>query len=216
MELIRSVAPFHTTGRIKSMRVRTAAAGAAKTGERMKCESGKRVASPIVQFVMLSLLFVAGPANTAHATLLPITFPFEKYAVDEIYSGKVAMPILSDEKAMMFRTRLCRTTEEKVNFAGEYVLSTWGCGAGCVDGAVVSHKTGQIIFLPTVTLPVWEPFFYGFSYAEKNNMRFTPHSRLLIIVGALHESEEPKVHYYEYTKHHFVHVKSEPIWMLGP
>jgi len=160
---------------------------------------------------MLSLLFVAGLANTAHATPLPITFPFEKYAVDEIYSGKVAMPILSDEKAMMFRSRLCRTTEENVNFAGEFVLSTWGCGAGCVDGAVVSHKTGQVIFLPTVTFPASITSFYGI----QNNLRFSPHSRLLIMIGALHESDEPKVHYYEYTEHHFVHVKSKPIWTLG-
>jgi len=167
--------------------------------------------SPIVQFAMISLLFVAGSAITAHASLLPKLFPFEKYAVAEIYSGKVAKPVLSDEKAMMFRTRLCSTSKQNVNFAGEYVLSTWGCGAGCVNGAVVSHKTGQVNFMPTVSFPASIPFLYGI----KNNLRFSPHSRLLIMIGALHESDEPKVHYYEYTKNHFVHLKSEPIWVLG-
>ncbi len=47
----------------------------------------------------------------------------------------------------MFKSRLQDGLKHnKVAFAGEYALVSWGCGiGGCVEHTFVSKKTGQVI-----------------------------------------------------------------------
>lgn len=45
----------------------------------------------------------------------------------------------------MFRTRLKWAVDnQKPNFAGHYILTTWGCGTSCIMGAVINSKTGKV------------------------------------------------------------------------
>src|ERR1700758_72588 len=44
---------------------------------------------------------------------------------------------LSTSNAYDFRTRLREGARQKANFAGHYVVVTWGCGTNCNMGAVV-------------------------------------------------------------------------------
>src|SRR5262244_2754969 len=50
--------------------------------------------------------------------------------------------------ARTFRTRLGEALKEGVNFAGHYVVAGWGCGTGCVSGAIIDARTGSV-FWPT-------------------------------------------------------------------
>jgi len=38
--------------------------------------------------------------------------------------------------------------KQEVNFANHYVVTTWGCGSGCVSGAMVDSRNGTVYPLP--------------------------------------------------------------------
>jgi hypothetical protein len=58
--------------------------------------------------------------------------------------------------AREFRTRLREAAREKPNFAGHFIVTTWGCGTECVEGAIIDARTGRVFMLP-FTLCCWDP-----------------------------------------------------------
>ena len=61
------------------------------------------------------------------------------------YTGKTATLDMTDESARMLRTRLRDALKENSNFAGEYVITMWGCGASCRSYAFVNKRTGKLL-----------------------------------------------------------------------
>jgi hypothetical protein len=57
----------------------------------------------------------------------------------------------SEPKAKRFQTRLGRSVGMKANFAGHYVLLTWGCGSLCETVALVDVRSGKVHFAPFST-----------------------------------------------------------------
>ncbi|WP_428087969.1 hypothetical protein [Candidatus Thioglobus sp.] len=123
----------------------------------------------------------------------------QEYSVRPIYKGKVADVVLSNSEKRLFRTRLRATTKKPVNFAGEYVLTLWGCGANCLLGAAVSQKTGYVVFLPA-SVCCW--------HESSDRLTYQANSRLLIAKGILNESSEYGAHFYEFTGQEFKLIKS--------
>lgn len=70
---------------------------------------------------------------------------FKDYPVKSVYTGQTAQLDLSDEGARMFRTRLRDALKEKPDFAGEYVITMWGCGASCRMYSFVNKRTGKLL-----------------------------------------------------------------------
>jgi len=69
---------------------------------------------------------------------------FNDYPADP-YSGPNAAPdVLRDPRSRMYRTQLRGWAKEKPNFAGHYILATWGCGTGCTQIAVIDALTGKV------------------------------------------------------------------------
>jgi hypothetical protein len=65
------------------------------------------------------------------------------------YAGLNAAPnVRSDPRSTMYRTQLRGWAKEKPNFAGHYILATWGCGTGCTQIAIIDAVTGKV-FHPT-------------------------------------------------------------------
>lgn len=127
---------------------------------------------------------------------------FRDYRV-EVYSGPVRGPDLSSHPdARTYRTRLRNAAEGQVNFAGELVLTYWGCGTTCVDGAVLNAKTGQIHFLPH-NLCCWGDVDEGFRPIE-----IRPYSRLIVLAGLRDEVEPMGAHFYEFRDGAFHFVKT--------
>ncbi len=89
-----------------------------------------------ISFSVLSLTF-------AHAKS-PVP-QFTDYPVKSVYTGKTSQLDLSDASAKMFRTRLRDALKEKPNFAGEYVITMWGCGASCRMYSFVNKRTGKLL-----------------------------------------------------------------------
>lgn len=119
---------------------------------------------------------------------------FEDYRVTEQYSGKNAKPVLSTPDEREFRTRLREAAQDKVNFAGHYVLTAWGCGAQCLMGAVIDARTGKVYWLPS-KICCWP-------LEVEKPLDFRIDSRLVILTGSRDE-EKQGVYYYKFQASHF-------------
>lgn len=116
---------------------------------------------------------------------------FEDYAVRETFGGPSKPPVLATKEQRAFRTRLREAAKEKPNFAGHYVLTTWGCGTECVTGAAIDARTGKVILLP-FTLCCW-----GFDVPDDfEPIAFRLDSSLIVFRGARNEVEADKGNHY--------------------
>jgi len=67
------------------------------------------------------------------------------------YTGPHAAPdVRSDPRSKAYRTQLRGWATEKPNFAGHYILATWGCGTGCTQIAIIDALTGKVFHPPGV------------------------------------------------------------------
>ena len=63
--------------------------------------------------------------------------------------GKAAINFESDPVAKEYRTVISEKYNElDVNFASYYIIATWGCGSGCVSGAMVDTRDGHVYPMP--------------------------------------------------------------------
>jgi hypothetical protein len=73
---------------------------------------------------------------------------FENFKVDKIFRGKLAPPnFTTDPDAKHYISRIkegCKN--EGINFAGQYTIVEWGCGALCQQMAIVDRISGKIIY----------------------------------------------------------------------
>lgn len=117
----------------------------------------------------------------------------------ELYVGPRAAVQLVTPFDRTFRTRIRNTQSQDVNFAGEYVLSTWGCGTSCATGVAVSARTGKVIELPG-TVCCWK--------GGGNNIIFRNGSRLLVLAGLINEQGRHGAHFYELRNSEFFYIKT--------
>lgn len=129
-----------------------------------------------ISLSLLSLLILSLPAQAKSVA----GFDFNDYPA-KIYTGKKAPLKLGDWQ--IFRKRLKWAHDDgKINFAGNYIVSLWGCGAGCLSGAMVDKRTGNVYDIP---IGEETPYDFGCSYEIGNTLEderlvFYPNSRLFI------------------------------------
>ena len=126
---------------------------------------------------------------------------FTDYAVD-VYSGAHTKVKLISDFDKNYKTRLRRTQSQAINFAGEYILTLWGCGATCVTGAAVNTRTGHVVPLPG-TVCCWK--------GEGDSVIFKKNSRLIVLAGLINEKGQYGAHFYELKNGYFLHVKTRPV-----
>lgn len=77
------------------------------------------------------------------------SFPFENYKVKEIYKGKIAKLDLSDykntPKDILDNIHYQYNNLKQPNFAGHYIIVSWGCGSPCQMNALIEAKNGKTI-----------------------------------------------------------------------
>lgn len=130
---------------------------------------------------------------------------FKEYPAGSIYSGKHT-PLKLTVADRSFRTRLAYAAKQKVNFAGHYILTSWGCGAECLMGAAIDAKTGKVYWFD-FTVCCWE--HYGEENFEPINFRID--SNLIIFTGLRNEKEgDEKAHFYKFVNGKFVFIKDLP------
>ncbi|RYG58308.1 MAG: hypothetical protein EON56_00050 [Alphaproteobacteria bacterium] len=126
---------------------------------------------------------------------------FSEY-FSEIYDGPRAPVNLITNFDKTFRTKIRNTQSQSVNFSGEYVLTTWGCGVSCLTGVAVNARTGHVIALPG-SLCCWK--------GVGQNVIFRKNSRLLVLAGLINEGGQYGTHFYQLLNEKFVHIKTIPV-----
>jgi hypothetical protein len=129
---------------------------------------------------------------------------FRDYSVSEAYIGKTA-PLALARDDRMFKTRLAWAAKnQRPNFAGHYILTSWGCGTTCLMGAIIDAKTGKV-------------YWWNFSiccWSSDVDDQFQPiefrlNSRLIVFSGARNEKDgDVGAHFYKFENGRFVHVRS--------
>ncbi len=98
----------------------------------------------------------------------------------EIYSGPNAKLVLPDNsEAKRFQTKLEQANQGQVNFAGHYIVTSWGCGAMCKTMAIIDVKTGKVFFPASPT----EGCGYKAGWWNFVNNGYQANSKLLILTA---------------------------------
>jgi hypothetical protein len=157
--------------------------------------------TPIFKFLLVSFFVLLRTSGVLAQTRTP---RFSDYPVKTVYRGKNA-PIRLTRDDMDFRTRLrWAAKRSRPNFAGRYILTTWGCGTSCVGGAVVDAKTGKVSW--------WD--FSVCCWPNEVPDDFEPievklNSNLIVFNGARNEKEgDIGKHYYKFVNGRFIHLKT--------
>lgn len=118
-----------------------------------------------------------------------------------LYAGKSAAVDLNGAKGRQYASELRLASRQAVNFAGHYILATWGCGASCVMGAAIDAKSGSVTWLPFTVccwaLEITEP------------LQYRRDSHLLIVHGSLDEKGTGnEIHHYKFDGRRFAPIAS--------
>ncbi|MBV9217066.1 MAG: hypothetical protein JO053_12905 [Acidobacteria bacterium] len=141
-----------------------------------------------MKLLFLSLTLVMA-ANICSAQKLP---RFADYPAKSQRVGTIKVD-LSTKDARMFRTNLRNAAKGGINFAGHFVITSWGCGTNCTEWAMIEGRTGKVYFprelagaanglcdLPSNAMPSDAPAEtdanYGGVFWKKN-------SRLVVLTG---------------------------------
>lgn len=146
-------------------------------------------------FFILLLLF----SYNAFAQKTPT---FKQYAVKVEKAKAKKINFASHKRAKTFRTNLSNALKEGVNFAGHYVLASWGCGTNCGDHGIIDARTGNVYFPEEL-----EGIGIGFCEIDYENIEpvaFKPDSRLLVLSGfkggdLSSENASCGIYYFEWT-----------------
>ncbi|APV49380.1 hypothetical protein BWI17_06615 [Betaproteobacteria bacterium GR16-43] len=74
---------------------------------------------------------------------------FTAYPGDAPISAPPAKPLLTGPAAK-HATRIREAAVKPADFNGHYRVARWGCGASCIQWAVIDQKTGRVILSPRV------------------------------------------------------------------
>lgn len=150
--------------------------------------------------IFFSILFATAPHAAAvtddngynEVTIRPSDIPrdvprFESYPAKP-YTGKNAKPDLNgDPSTKMYRTQIKEWAKEKPNFAGHYILATWGCGTNCTQFAIVDVITGKVYHPTGVTTNdatnVHHELLDGDEFWQSGSIKFRTESNLLVLIG---------------------------------
>ena len=131
---------------------------------------------------LLPVLSLLGLSTLSSHAETVAGYRFENYPAP-LYIGKPAkLDYKSDPIAKLFKTRITEAYQQgEIGFGGNFVVAMWGCGTGCISGAMADKRTGRVY-----PLPINEETAYDFGCwsvddsNEDERVSFYPNSRLLI------------------------------------
>lgn len=127
----------------------------------------------------------------------------------------VERPALKRDTAFAreYRTRLSEGLRElPINFAGHYVMVTFGCGSTCLYGGMVDARTGEATALPFLV-----DSFGSDKVDIDDPLLYRADSRLVIILGMLRDEDEiPRQYFFEWTNETLTPLCHAPITEKSP
>ncbi|HWT00998.1 MAG TPA: hypothetical protein VN256_12190 [Pyrinomonadaceae bacterium] len=155
--------------------------------------------------LLAALLLACGSIGFAQS---PTPTPTE-YAVKVEKIKNVRVNLKSHRDANRFRTNLRNAAKEGVNFAGHYILTTWGCGTNCTQSAIIDARNGRVYFPGQL-----EGAGFGFCELpdDAEPVAYQADSRLLVLSGFkggdLSRDNAPcGIYYLEWTGRNFRQVR---------
>jgi hypothetical protein len=115
---------------------------------------------------------------------------FESYPAIEKFRGKKAQLVL--ERGHPFRTRMREVYSHEPNFAGHYILGSWGCGAPCQTVIIFDANTGREI--DGIRVSAWAGSA-TFPCSIDEPLDYRLNSRLLIVYGSL-DDQKTGIYYF--------------------
>ena len=178
---------------------------------------------------------MAGPAIAAPQedsgeynayTIMPSHFPkdaprFEDYPAAR--HGKPGVPVRWRDSAMsrMFRTRLIEWSRERPNFAGHFILATWGCGTDCTQLAIIDARSGKVFHPQGVTANVAVNVHPDLlapagglmdAWHGAGALRYRADSRLLVLIGSPNEDNRRRgISFYTWTGTQLKRIRHVPV-----
>ena len=132
---------------------------------------------------------------------------FQDYPVAERYAGRPVAPKLQPGTAAWnFRTRIREAAQDKPNFAGHYILATWGCGAECLSYAILDARTGAV-YCNGVTVCCYFGKMGGNLPEDFQPIAFRLDSRLVVFTGLLNEEGANDPHYFTFERGRLLPLK---------
>lgn len=106
---------------------------------------------------------------------------FRQYLTKVEKIKNLQLNLKSHQQAKMFHTKLREAAAEGVNFAGHYILATWGCGTNCSQSAIIDARSGTVFFPSEL-----EGNSFGFCDLpiDLEPLVYKANSRLLILNGS--------------------------------
>jgi hypothetical protein len=161
-----------------------------------------------IKIILLAALFLALSLIAFAQSATPT---FTQYAAKVENIKNIRVNLKSHKNANMFRTNLRNAAKTGVNFAGHYILTTWGCGTNCSQSAIIDARNGRVFF-PSVL----EGAGFGFCDLPDDTEPIVSQagSRLLILNGfkggdlSLNNAA-CGIYYLEWTGTNFKQVKFE-------
>lgn len=120
---------------------------------------------------------------------------FENYPAAKIYKSKIASLKLKDDDELWRDRFQWAIDNQKVNFAGHYVVTTWSCGSTCLLGAVIDAKTGRVFW--------WD---VELNWDAEKPVEYRSDSGLIILSGCRRDNTGK--HYFKIKNGRFVHLRS--------
>ena len=142
-----------------------------------------------IQWLLMIVLAILASAPAQTIAQPP---RFEDYPSTELFTEKPAAPLIKRPLERMYRTRIRegvikgwgveRDGKEQPgpNFAGHYVIITWGCGSPCLMAAIVDLKTGSVTPPPFHHGPGQSYFQVPWAFPAEPPLAYRVDSRLLI------------------------------------
>jgi len=121
-----------------------------------------------------------------HAGAQPSPPSFDTYAVKQQYSSSAAKLVLANKQDHEFQSQLRRAARLRPNFAGHYILTSLGCGASCVMGAIIDASNGRV---------AWLPFTVCCGRGDAAPIDFRRDSALIVIHGMRNEQGSGTFYY---------------------
>jgi len=132
----------------------------------------------------MSVFLLKGTAQTVAG------YSFEKYSAQKnTLVNKAKINFKSNPTAITFKTAITNGYKSgKIDFAGYYITIFWGCGAGCVSGAMVDTRDGKVYDLP-VDEQTQKNFCRSNNEADTNETIIFKKSSRLFITTICYETE---------------------------
>jgi hypothetical protein len=137
---------------------------------------------------------------------------FSDYQVVATF-GRPPAPVdeKSDPRVRRFRTVLRQGATHGPNFAGHFTIVGWGCGASCLQFAIVDVISGRVSF--PIGIESVSTTHVGNDVGEVdiafNALRFRIDSNLLIVLGAINENDSSEgIRYYSWNETTLVPVRT--------